>query len=144
MVSSKKQFGKVTATATYGVLPAANIPPLYALASVSAVQFERFGHRFATAGTVCAWQLELGGRRSIQPTESFLLFSSTCNRCSLCWCQWIYTGCDRFQFKWFNMVVWDTLAPPTISRASSVCHEGGSHSLAMFDHDIGSGPIAPG
>lgn len=69
------QFGKEKATATYGVLPAANVPPPYALASISAVQFDHYGHRFATAaldGTVCTWQLEVGGRSNIHPTESCL------------------------------------------------------------------------
>lgn len=72
------QFGKDKATATYGVLPAANVPPPYALASISAVQFDHCGHRFATAaldGTVCTWQLEVGGRSNIRPTESSLCFN---------------------------------------------------------------------
>ena len=73
------QFGKDKATATYGVLPAANVPPPYALASISALQFDHCGHRFATAaldGTVCTWQLEVGGRSNIRPTESSLCFNS--------------------------------------------------------------------
>lgn len=73
------QFGKDKATATYGVLPAANVPPPYALASISALQFDYCGHRFATAaldGTVCTWQLEVGGRSNICPTESSLCFNN--------------------------------------------------------------------
>lgn len=73
------QFGKEKAIATYGVLPAANVPPPYALASVSAVQFDHFGHRFASAaldGTVCTWQLEVGGRSNVHPTESSLCFDN--------------------------------------------------------------------
>lgn len=73
------QFGKERATATYGVLPAANVPPPYALASISAVRFDHCGQRFATAaldGTVCTWQLEVGGRSNICPTESSLCFNS--------------------------------------------------------------------
>lgn len=73
------QFGKDKATATYGVLPAANVPPPYALASISAVKFDHCGHRFATAaldGTVCTWQLEVGGRNNICPTESSLCFDN--------------------------------------------------------------------
>lgn len=65
--------------ATYGVLPAANIPPPYALASVSSVQFHYYGQRFATAaldGTVCTWQLEVGGRCNVHPTESSLCFDN--------------------------------------------------------------------
>ena len=37
-----------------------------------------------------------------------------------------------FSSNGVNMVVWDTLAPTTISHASSVCREGGARSLAMF------------
>lgn len=73
------QFGKDRALATYGVLPAANVPPPYALASISALQFDRCGHRFATAaldGTVCIWQLEVGGRSNVHPTDSSLCFSN--------------------------------------------------------------------
>ncbi|CAL9007442.1 unnamed protein product [Prunus brigantina] len=43
------EFGKDETTATYGVLPAANIPAPYALGSISASQFDHCGHRFATA-----------------------------------------------------------------------------------------------
>lgn len=74
----KMQFNKDKAAATYGVLPAANVSPPYALASVSALQFDRFGHRFASAaldGTVCTWQLEVGGRSNVRPTESSLCFN---------------------------------------------------------------------
>ncbi|XP_016650199.1 PREDICTED: uncharacterized protein LOC103332248 [Prunus mume] len=42
-----------------------------------------------------------------------------------------------------NVVIWDTLAPPSTSRASILCHEGGAHFLSVFDNDIGSGSIAP-
>jgi len=73
------QFGKDSAMATYGVLPAANIPPPYALASISAVQFDYYGQRFATAaldGTVCTWQVEVGGRSNVHPTESSICFDS--------------------------------------------------------------------
>ena len=73
------QFGKDSAMATYGVLPAANSPPPYALASISAVQFDYYGQRFATAaldGTVCTWQVEVGGRSNVHPTESSICFDS--------------------------------------------------------------------
>jgi WD40 repeat protein len=73
------QFDKYSAMATYGVLPAANIPPPYALASISAVQFDYYGQRFATAaldGTVCTWQVEAGGRSNVHPTESSICFDS--------------------------------------------------------------------
>jgi len=54
------------------------VPPPYALASISALQFDHCGHRFASAaldGTVCTWQLEVGGRNNIRPTESILCFT---------------------------------------------------------------------
>lgn len=140
------EFGKVTATATYGVLPAANIPPPYALASVSAVQFERFGHRFATAaldGTVCAWQLEVGGRSNVRPTESSLCFRQHAADVAFVGASGSILAATGLSSNGVNMVVWDTLAPPTTSRASIVCHEGGARSLAVFDHDIGSGSISP-
>lgn len=140
------EFGKVTATATYGVLPAANIPPPYALASVSAVQFERFGHRFATAaldGTVCAWQLEVGGRSNARPTESSVCFHQHAADVAFVGASGSILAATGFSSNGVNMVVWDTLAPPTTSRASIVCHEGGARSLAVFDNDIGNGSISP-
>ncbi|GLT84799.1 hypothetical protein SLE2022_030120 [Rubroshorea leprosula] len=73
------EFSKDKATATYGVLPAPNVPPPYALASILAVQFEQCGLTFATAalnGTVCTWQVEVGGRSNIRPTESSLCFNT--------------------------------------------------------------------
>jgi hypothetical protein len=73
------QFGKDRALATYGVLPAVNVPPPYPLASISAVCFGTYGHRFATAasdGTVCTWQLEVGGRSNVHPTDSSLCFDN--------------------------------------------------------------------
>ncbi|GKU96620.1 hypothetical protein SLEP1_g9834 [Rubroshorea leprosula] len=73
------EFSKDKATATYGVLPAPNVPPPYALTSILAVQFDQFGLRFATAalnGTVCTWQVEVGGRSNIRPTESSLCFNT--------------------------------------------------------------------
>lgn len=73
------QFGKKKAIATYGVLPAANVPPPFALASISAVQFDHYGHRFASAaldGTVCTWQLEVGGRSNICPAETSHCFDN--------------------------------------------------------------------
>lgn len=72
-------FGKDKATATYGVLPAANVPPPYALAFVSALRFDHCGHRFvigALDGIVYTWQLEVGGRCNICPTESSVCFNN--------------------------------------------------------------------
>lgn len=65
--------------ATYGVLPVVNVSSPYALASISALKFDHCGHRFATAsldGTVSTWQLEVGGRSNVHPTESSLCFSN--------------------------------------------------------------------
>lgn len=73
------QFGKERALATYGVLPAVNVPPPYPLASISAVRFDTYGHRFASAasdGTVCMWQLEVGGRSNVHPSDSALCFDN--------------------------------------------------------------------
>jgi len=72
------QFGEEKALATYGVLPAANVPPPYALASITALQFDHCGHRFANSasdGTVCTWQLEVGGRSNVRPTDACVCFN---------------------------------------------------------------------
>ncbi|KAH9303042.1 hypothetical protein KI387_014625, partial [Taxus chinensis] len=140
------EFGKATALATYGVLPAANVPPPYALASISAVQFDRYGQRFATAaldGTVCAWQLEVGARSNVRPTESSLVFHQHASDVAFVGASGSILAATGFSSNGHNMVIWDTLAPPTTSRVSIACHEGGASSLAMFDHDIGSGSISP-
>jgi len=74
-----EQYGKPSATATYGVLPAANMPPPYVIPSVATVRFDSGGHRFVTAamdGTVSTWQLEVGGRSNVRPTESCLFFGT--------------------------------------------------------------------
>ncbi|KAK0583299.1 hypothetical protein LWI29_035540 [Acer saccharum] len=58
-------------------MPAANVPPPYALASISALYFDHRGHRFASAapdGTLCTWQLVVGGRSNACPAESVSLF----------------------------------------------------------------------
>ncbi|WCJ22439.1 transducin family protein / WD-40 repeat family protein [Euphorbia peplus] len=140
------EFGKDKATATYGVLPAANVPPPYALASISAVQFDHCGHRFATAaldGTVCTWQLEVGGRRNIWPTESSLCFNGHASDVAYVASSGSIVAAAGYSSNGANVVVWDTLAPPTTSRASILCHEGGARSISVFDNDIGSGSISP-
>ncbi|PRQ58513.1 putative transcription factor WD40-like family [Rosa chinensis] len=140
------EFGKDKATATYGVLPAANVPPPYALASISALQFDHCGHRFATAaldGTVCTWQLEVGGRSNIRPTESSLCFNSHASDVAYVTSSGSIIAVAGYSSSSVNVVVWDTLAPPTTSRASIICHEGGARSLSVFDNDIGSGSISP-
>ncbi|MQL89897.1 hypothetical protein Taro_022486 [Colocasia esculenta] len=142
------EFGKDRAAATYGVLPAANVPPPYALASVSAVQFDSCGQRFATAaldGTVCTWQLEVGGRSNVHPTDSSLCFNKHASYMAISYIAasgsiLATAGCSTNNM---NVVIWDTLAPPTTSQASISCHEGGARSLSVFDNDIGIGSISP-
>ncbi|XP_048563439.1 uncharacterized protein LOC125543966 isoform X2 [Triticum urartu] len=132
------EFGKDSARATYGVLPAANIPPPYALASISAVQFDYYGQRFATAaldGTICTWQVEVGGRSNVHPTESSLCFDSHASGSVL-----TAAGCNS---NGANVVILDMLAPPATCQTSIVCHEGGARSLTVFDNNIGCGSISP-
>ncbi|PPD89135.1 hypothetical protein GOBAR_DD13933 [Gossypium barbadense] len=140
------EFGKDKATATYGVLPAANVAPPYALASISALQFDRCGHRFVTAaldGTVCTWQLEVGGRSNIRPTESSLCFNNHASDVTYITSSGSVIAAAGCSSNGVNVVIWDTLAPSATSRASIVCHEGGARSIAVFDNDIGSGSVSP-
>ncbi|PWA57155.1 transducin family protein / WD-40 repeat family protein [Artemisia annua] len=121
------EFGKSAATATYGVLPAANVPPPYALASISAVEFDHCGQRFATAasdGTVCTWQLEVGGRSNVRPTESSLCFNNYTSDVTYVTSSGSIVAAVGYSSNNVNVVIWDTLAPPATSRASIMCHEG--------------------
>ncbi|KAK4800575.1 hypothetical protein SAY86_021062 [Trapa natans] len=121
------EFGKDKAIATYGVLPAADVPPPYSLASVSAVQFDHYGHRFCTAaldGTICTWQLEVGGRSNIHPTESSLCFNSHAMDVTYVTSSGSITVAAGYSSNNVNVVLWDTLAPPSSSQASIMCHEG--------------------
>ncbi|XP_054779519.1 uncharacterized protein LOC129287401 isoform X2 [Prosopis cineraria] len=140
------EFNKDKAKATYGVLPAANVPPPYALASVSALKFDHYGHRFATAaldGTVCTWQLEVGGRSNVRPTESSLCFNGHSSDVTYFPSSGSIMAVAGYSSNNFNVVIWDTLAPATTSRASILCHEGGARSLSVIDNDLGSGSISP-
>nr|CAD1824307.1 unnamed protein product [Ananas comosus var. bracteatus] len=140
------EFGKDTALATYGVLPAANVPPPYALASVSAIQFDFYGHRFASAaldGTVCTWQLEVGGRSNVQPIESSLCFNNHASDVAYVGANGSIVAAAGFSSNGVNLVIWDTLAPPSTCQASVVCHEGGARSISVLDNDIGNGSISP-
>nr|GLL40532.1 uncharacterized protein LOC109185807 [Ipomoea trifida] len=140
------EFGMDRATATYGVLPATNVPPPYALASISSVQFDHCGHRFATAasdGTVSTWQLEVGGRSNIHPTESSICFNNYTSDVTYVTSSGSIIAAAGYSSSGINVVVWDTLAPPATSQASIMCHEGGARSLSIFDNDIGSGSISP-
>lgn len=140
------EFGKDRATATYGVLPAANVPPPYALASISAVRFDHCGHRFVTAaqdGTVCTWQLEVGGRSNVGPTESSICFDNHTSDVTYVTPSGSIIAAAGCSSTGINVVIWDTLAPAATSRASIMCHEGGARSLSVFDHNLGSGSISP-
>ncbi|KAL0913039.1 hypothetical protein M5K25_016469 [Dendrobium thyrsiflorum] len=140
------EFGKDRATATYGVLPAVNVPPPYALASISALEFDHSGHRFATAaldGTVCTWQLEVGGRSNVHPTESSLCFNNHASDVAYVVASGSILAAAGCSTNGHNVVLWDTLAPPGTSQASLFCHEGGARSLSVFDNDVGTGSISP-
>ncbi|KAI3818496.1 hypothetical protein L1987_12305 [Smallanthus sonchifolius] len=140
------EFGKNTATATYGVLPAANVPPPYALASISAVHFSHCGQRFATAaldGTVCTWQLEVGGRSNVRPTESSLCFNNYTSDVTYVTSSGSIVAAVGYSSNNVNVVIWDTLAPPITSRASIMCHEGGARSICVFADEIGSDSVSP-
>ncbi|KAK3036066.1 hypothetical protein RJ639_029819 [Escallonia herrerae] len=128
--SSNTHFGKDTATATYGVHPAANVPPPYALASISAVKFDHCGQRFATAafdGTEHDLPDYVGALRDV----TYVTASGS------------IVAAAGHSSDGINVVIWDTLAPPMTSRASIMCHEGGAHSISVFDNDIGSGSVSP-
>ncbi|GMH22541.1 hypothetical protein Nepgr_024384 [Nepenthes gracilis] len=140
------EFGKDTAAATYGVLPAAEVPPPYALASVMALKFDSCGHRFANAasdGTVATWQLEVGGRSNVRPTESSLCFNGQALDVSYVAASGSVIAVAGYSSDGVNVVVWDTLAPPATSRASIMCHEGGACSIAVFDNNVGSSSVSP-
>ncbi|KAH7658006.1 RAVE complex protein Rav1 C-terminal protein [Dioscorea alata] len=140
------EFGKDRALATYGVLPAANVPPPYALASISALKFDHCGHRFVTAaldGTVCTWQLEVGGRSNVHPTESPLCFGNHASDVAYLGTSGSVVAATGYSSNCLNVVVWDTLAPPSTSQVSLACHEGGARSLSVFGSDIGSGSVSP-
>lgn len=140
------EFGKDSAMATYGVLPAANIPPPYALASISSVQFDCYGQRFATAaldGTICTWQVEVGGRSNVHPTESSICFDSHASDVAYVSASRSVIASAGYSSNGSNVVIWDTLSPPATSQTSIMCHEGGARSISVFDSDRGYGSISP-
>ncbi|CAH9071342.1 unnamed protein product [Cuscuta epithymum] len=140
------EYGKDRASATYGVVPATNVPRSYALAYISSVQFDYYGHRFVTAasdGTVSTWQLEVGGKSNIHPTESSICFKNYTSDATYITTSGSIIAAAGYSSNGVNVVIWDTLAPPTTSQASIMCHEGGASSLSVFDNDIGSGSISP-
>ncbi|EPS66386.1 hypothetical protein M569_08388, partial [Genlisea aurea] len=133
------QFGTGKAIATYGVLPAANVPPPYALASVAAVRFDEYGHRFVTAaldGTVSTWQVEVGGGRSdVLPTEKSACFSNHTSDVAYVTGSGSIVAASGYNSNGVNVVVWDTLAPPATSQASIMCHEGGARSVGVSGNE---------
>ncbi|KAJ3671205.1 hypothetical protein LUZ60_008631 [Juncus effusus] len=140
------EFGKETAVATYGVLPAANVPPPYKLASISAVRFGMYGHRFASCasdGTVSSWMLEVGGRSNVQPVDSSLCFNNHASDVVYVSGSGSVVAAAGYSTNNVNVVVWDTLAPPATCQASLLCHEGGARSVEVFDKEMGSGSISP-
>ncbi|KAK9749540.1 hypothetical protein RND81_02G133100 [Saponaria officinalis] len=140
------EFGEEKAAATYGILAAANVPPPYALASISALQFDCSGHRFANCasdGTVCTWQLEVGGRSNVRPTDSSICFNGHASDICYVATSGSIIASAGYSSNGVNVVIWDTLAPPTSSRASVMCHEGGACSISVFDNDVGTGSISP-
>ncbi|KAJ1283904.1 hypothetical protein BS78_03G163200 [Paspalum vaginatum] len=140
------EFGKDSAMATYGALPAASIQPPYALASIPALQFDHYGQRFATAaldGTICTWQVEVCGRSNVHPTESSICFDSHASDVAYVSASGSVVASAGCSSNGANIVIWDTLSPPATCQTSILCHEGGARSLSVFDSDIGCGSISP-
>ncbi|KAH7280307.1 hypothetical protein KP509_37G060800 [Ceratopteris richardii] len=140
------EFGKDSALATYGVLPAANVPPPYALASITSVRFDYSGHRFASSaidGTVCKWQLEVGGRSNVHPTDSCVCFNRHASDVAFVGGSGSIIVATGASHNNENLVFWDTLAPTPTSQAFVFCHEGGARCLEMFDQDVGGGTFSP-
>ncbi|CAN1309391.1 DmX-like protein 1 [Linum perenne] len=138
------KYGKEIAAATYGALPAGNLHPQYALASIAALQFDNLGDGFVSAaldGTVCSWQVEARGN---SPTVSSLCFNSHALDVTYVGSSGSVVAAAGYSSNGANVVMWDTLAPPnTTSRTPILCHEGGARSISAFDNDFGSGSISP-
>lgn len=140
------EFGREKSTATFGVLPAASVPPPHALASISSLEFSSCGHRFASTaldGTVCTWQLAIEGRNNVPPTESTICFSTHASDVAYVAASGSILAAAGCSTNGQNIVLWDTLAPPATSKTSLFCHEGGASSLAAFDSDVGTGSVSP-
>ncbi|KAK3194598.1 hypothetical protein Dsin_025908 [Dipteronia sinensis] len=123
------EFGEDKATATYGVMPAANVPHPYALASISAVNFDHCGHKFASAalyGTVCTWQLAVGGRSNVRPTESSLCFNSHATDVTYITSSGSVIAASGHSSNGVNVFIWDTLAAPAIFS-----HEGKAEMVGL-------------
>ncbi|TKY64098.1 DmX protein 2 [Spatholobus suberectus] len=94
-------------------------------------------------GTVCTWQLEVGGRSNVRPTESSLCFNGHASDVTYFSSSGSIIAVAGYSSNGVNVVIWDTLAPPTTSRASILCHEGGAHTVSVFDNHVGSGSVSP-
>lgn len=130
------EFGKPSATATYGVLPPANSPIPIGLASVAAVRFDRYGHRFLTAGgdgTLSTWRLEVGGRSNVRPIETRQCFRRYSFDCVYVGAGGSVVAAAGLTQSGANVTLWDTLAPPNSSRASAICHDGGALCLDVVE-----------
>eukprot|EP00850_Spirogloea_muscicola_P018188 SM000164S02250 [mRNA] locus=s164:77152:88541:+ [translate_table: standard] len=129
------EFGKTSATATYGVLPPPNTPLPYIIPSVSSVRFDHFGHRFVSAaadGTVLVWRVEVGGRSNVRPAETRQCFGRHASDAAF-----VGPGASLIAASGMtpgnnNLVLWDTLSPPSSSRIAVSCHEGGAPSLTVM------------
>ncbi|CAI5525634.1 unnamed protein product [Closterium sp. Naga37s-1] len=133
------QFGAPAATATYGVLPAANTPVPLVIPSVTALSLHRYGERFATAaadGTVSMWQLEVGGRSNVKPTETKHCFGRSASGVAFIGASSSVLAAVGQSPSQDNLVVWDSLAPPNASRVAINCHQGGATSIAIVDNTI--------
>ncbi|KAI4328931.1 hypothetical protein L6164_021244 [Bauhinia variegata] len=132
------EFNKYRATATYGVLPAVNVPPPYALASISALRFDHWGHRFASAaldGTVCTWRLEVGGRSNVRPTESSLCFDGHASDITY----FSSSGSIIAVAGYSSMVLMCMKIGLCLFMVLSLIFP----SSSAFDNDVGSGSISP-
>lgn len=140
------EYGRPSATATYGVLPAGNMPPPYVIPSVQTVRFDSGGHRFVTAamdGTVSTWQLEVGGRSNVRPTESCLFFGAHASDATFIVGSNSLVAATGMTNTGNNLIAWETLAPPSSNRQSISCHEGGARCIASLDVGIGGSSNSP-
>lgn len=88
-------------------------------------------------------QLEVGGRSNVRPTESSLCFNGHASDVTYFSSSGSIIAVAGYSSNGVNVVIWDTLAPPTTSRASILCHEGGAHTVSVFDNHVGSGSVSP-
>eukprot|EP00850_Spirogloea_muscicola_P013937 SM000097S24790 [mRNA] locus=s97:236557:248609:- [translate_table: standard] len=137
------EFGKTSATATYGVLPPPNTPLPYIIPSVSSVRFDHFGHRFVSAaadGTVLVWRVEVGGRSNVRPAETRQCFGRHASDAAFVGPGASLVAASGMTPGNNNLVLWDTLSPPSSARIAVSCHEGGAPSLTVMATSQGASP----